>query len=287
MIDRNWSRDELRRTWWRFGTVAQNAAQEAVWSPDGAHNDRTIDGVFNLDRILRCPGSINWKNPDDPVPVVTHLDNGGGRVLLRELVDRLNSDNVVPLAAVRPTIAGLPTNWGEAAEWVNAQTGANTDLAELQQLPRNRVLGAYLDPVALVDVLASGDEGAHKTMITKVQHAVFAAQEGRAGLVLALNNIGNAYLEVMESRASGELPGEARDSATAVRELENAVRGAVAKARARGRPVVPRVDENGALVWGGADALDAESAADYGDTGRQYWPQQPRRPRVPRTGRRA
>ena len=30
VIDRDWTRDELRRAWWRFGTVAQNAAQEAV-----------------------------------------------------------------------------------------------------------------------------------------------------------------------------------------------------------------------------------------------------------------
>lgn len=288
VVDRDRTRDECREICWRFGTVAQNAARTAMWSPDGAHNDRTIDGVFNLDRILRCPGSTNWKDPDNPAPVRTQLLDPGQRVLLRELVARLNRDNVQPLTAVRPTIVGRPTNWGEATGWVNAQPGANTDLVELQRLPRGRVLGAYMDPVALVDVLATGDEGAHKTMIRKVQHAVFAAQEGRAGLVVALNNIGNAYLEVMEARASGELAGEARDEATAVRELERAVRGAVGKARARGEPSAPRTNESGELVWGGADALDdGESTAVQGGTGRRCRPQNPSRPRVPRTGRRA
>ena len=34
------------------------------------------DNVSNLDRILRVAGTINWKNPDDPKPVV--LLKGGG-----------------------------------------------------------------------------------------------------------------------------------------------------------------------------------------------------------------
>ena len=34
------------------------------------------DNVANLDRILRVAGTINWKNPDDPKPVV--LLKGGG-----------------------------------------------------------------------------------------------------------------------------------------------------------------------------------------------------------------
>jgi hypothetical protein len=34
------------------------------------------DNVANLDRILRVPGTLNWKNPDDPKPVL--LLKGGG-----------------------------------------------------------------------------------------------------------------------------------------------------------------------------------------------------------------
>lgn len=232
IIDRDRTRDEFRETWWRFGAVAQGAARDAVWSPDGAHNTRTIDGVFNLDRVLRCPGSVNWKNPDAPVPVRTRL-YGGGRVYLRELVARLDRDGVRPLAAVRPTTVAVETSWGEATEWVMRQPDADLDLAELRRLPASRVMGGYLDSDELVRVIAGGDGGAHATMRNKVLHAVYSAQEGRAGLVVALNNIGSAYLEVMEARARGELAGDVRPLSVAVREIEAAVAGAVAKARGR------------------------------------------------------
>ncbi|NDJ91642.1 hypothetical protein [Mycolicibacter kumamotonensis] len=237
VIDRDRSRDEFRETWWRFGAVAQDAARSALWSPDGAQNARTIDGVFNLDRVLRCPGSVNWKNPDEPVPVRTRL-YAGEPVGLRGLVARLDRDRVRPLAAVRPTDATVETSWGEATEWVTRQPGAGLALADLQQLSPSRTLGMYLDTAQLVRVLADGDGGAHRTMVAKVLHAVYSAQEGRAGLVLALNNIGSAYLEVMEARACGEMAGDARPLATAVREIESAVAGAVAKARGRALPRV-------------------------------------------------
>ena len=88
----------------------------------------------------------------------------------------------------------------------------------------------------------------------------------------ALHNLGEAYLSVMEARARGELAGEARDAATATRDWANAVRGAVAKARARGKPVAPRVDENDALVYLGADALDPNTAPLSAASGPHYWP---------------
>lgn len=235
VIDRDRSRDEFRETWWRFGAVAQDAARSALWSPDGAQNARTIDGVFNLDRVLRCPGSVNWKSPDEPVPVRTRL-YAGGPVGLCGLVARLDRDGVRPLAAVRPTDVTVETSWGEATEWVTRQPGARLDLDELRKLPASRVLGAYLDPVELLRVIADGDAGAHATMRDKVLHAVYSAQEGRAGLVVALNNIGSAYLEVMEARACGEMAGDCRPLPTAVREIESAVVGAVAKARGRAVP---------------------------------------------------
>ena len=169
---------------------------------------------------------------------------------LRGLVARLDRDGVRPLAAVRPTDTAVETSWGEATDWVTQQPGADLALADLQQLSPSRVLSRYLDPAELVRVIADGDRGAHATMRDKVLHAVYSAQEGRAGLVVALNNIGSAYLEVMEARACGELAGDARPLSTAVREIEAAVAGAVAKARGRAvhrvtgrhprRPVSPR-----------------------------------------------
>jgi hypothetical protein len=258
VIDRDRSRDECREICWRFGAIAQEAARSAM-----SLEHRTIDGVFNLDRILRCPGSVNWKNPDDPVPVRTAVYPTAGRILLRNLVARLDRDGIQPLARIAPTLIALPTSFGEADQWINEQPGATLDVAEMHELPRSRVLWQYLDAGELVRIIGEGDE-AHATMRDKVMYAVYAAQEGRAGLVLALHNIGDAYLSVMEARARGELPGEARDAVTATREWANAVRGAVARARGRRMPDIK--------AW--ADRVfandDDEHAADY--TGRQYWP---------------
>jgi hypothetical protein len=272
VIDRDRTRDEFRETWWRFGSVAQDAARNAMWLPDQSHTTRTIDGVYNIDRLLRCPGSVNWKNSDAPVAVRTQM-YASGRVSLRDFVGRLDRDNVQPLKRTKAIVTGVPTGFGEAEAWIHEQSGATLDLAELQQMPRSKVLHEYLDPAALVRVLDGGD-GAHRIMIAKVLHAVYAAQEGRAGLVVALHNIGEAYLGVMEARASGELVGDARDPATATVEWANAVRSAVAKARGR---VVPNLD-----AWARRAFASTPVVA---STGRRHWPRRPTAPRRPITGR--
>jgi hypothetical protein len=226
VVDRDRSRDEWKLIYQRWGAVVQNAA------------GCPIDNVYNLDRILRCPGSVNWKNPDEPVPVRTRVYEHNGRVRPRELVVGLDRDGVEPLARITPSRAAIPTSIGEADTWIHEQPGATLDLAELRQLPPSATLGAYFDVAELVEAIGDGD-GAHATMRDKVMHAVFAAQEGRAGLALALNNIGEAYLAVMDARAAGRFKGEARDAATASRDWQSAVHGAVAKARAR---TLPNVD---------------------------------------------
>jgi hypothetical protein len=219
-----------------WGSVVQSAAREAMWSPDGAQNVLNVDNVYDLSRVLRCPGAVNWKDPANPVPVRTKLLEHGGRVRASDLVRGLDRDGVTPLAKVSAMTARVATDLGEAKEWIAAQTSSELDLAELEQLPRSRVLGEYLDNSVLVEVLA-GPNGAHETMRGKVLHAVLSAQEGRAGLAVALNNLGDAYLEVMEARSRGELAGEVRSAATAADDWRRAVIGAVAKARARGTPV--------------------------------------------------
>jgi len=219
VVDRDRSRDEFRKTWWRFGAVAQDAVRTVTESPT-----RTIDSVYNIDRVLRCPGSVNWKYHLAPIPVRTHMYSGGGRIYMRDLVARLDRNGVAPLKSVSPLIVGIPTSLGDADEWINEQYGATLDLHEL----KGTALLRYGDVGALVAAMAEGE--AHTTMRDKVQHAVYAAQEGHAGLVLALNNLRDAYVEVMERRERGELDGEVRDGD---REWANAVIGAVAKARAR------------------------------------------------------
>lgn len=262
VVDRDWPRQEFRETWWRFGAVALTKAQDTMWSPDGAQNLRTIDGVFNIDRVLRCPGSINWKSADNPVPVRTQLMPEAGRVLMRDIVSLFDRDGIKPLRRTRDIEGGLPTDFDTATEWIEAQADATLGLSELRALRHLRsqraILWEYLDQAKLVGVIADGDEGAHAEMRDKVLHAVYSAQEGRAGLVVALRNIGEAYLRVMEARAAGELPGEARDGDTAAREWASAVRGAVARARGR---AVPQID------------------------GWSHWPLSPRTPRRPQRAR--
>jgi hypothetical protein len=259
VVGRARSRDEFRKLWWRFGAVAQRAAQNATWRPDQSHTTRTIDGVYNIDRLLRCPGSVNWKYPDAPAPVRTRR-YGGGRVLLRELVARLDRDGIQPLKLTKAIVTGVPTDFGEAEAWIHEQPCATADMAELNQMPRSQALHEYLDPVALVRVLGDGD-GAHRTMVAKVLHAVYSAQEGRAGLVVALTNIGEAYLSIMAARERGELVGDARDATTATVEWQNAVRSAVAKARGRH---VPNLDAWARRAFGG----ETEGKV----TARRYWP---------------
>lgn len=257
VIGRDRDRDEWKDIYQRWGSVVQHAARQAIQSPWVDHErvradlDATpipetaralraisIDNVFNLDRILRCPGSVNWKDPAEPVPVRTRLYEHDGKVMPRDLASGLDRDGIVPLAKVGVKRAAMPTSFGEADSWIHEQPGATLELTELLLLPAGEALGAYFDVNELVRAIGNGD-GAHSTMRDKVLHAVFAAQEGRAGLAVALNNIGEAYLRVMDARASGRLDGEARDVVSASHEWAGAVRGAVAKARTR---TVPDVD---------------------------------------------
>lgn len=254
VVNRHRSRDEWKTIYQRWGTLAQDAARQAIWplwvdrepvridpeatpNPEAARATRaiTIDNVFNLDRILRCPGSVNWKKPDDPVPVRTRLYIHDGRVRACDLVKGMDDSGIQPLARIGPTLTEVPTSFGEADTWIHEQAGATLDLAELNELPPGHALAKYFDVAELTEIIGEGD-GAHTAMRDKVMHAVLAAQEGRAGLVVALNNIGEAYQRVMVARGRGQLAGEPRDPATAAREWENAVRGAVAKARGRKLP---------------------------------------------------
>ncbi|MGU3653624.1 hypothetical protein [Mycolicibacterium sp. A43C] len=265
-IDRDRSRDDWKAMYARWGSLVQDAARDTLWSPDGAQNSRTVDNIYELSRVLRCPGSVNWKNPDAPVPVETRVCVGG-RVRADGLVAVLDRAGVRSLAPVRAVGARVATNFAEADTWITEQDGADLDVAELQELPRHRALWQYLDAAELVDVL-DDPNGAHHTMNAKVLHAVFSAQEGRAGLIVALNNLGAAYVALMVAREDGSRAGDARSVATAEDDFRRAVVGAVARARARGKPVVPNLD-----VWGSGEPVRG---------GRRSWPKRPRRGRTAR-----
>lgn len=264
VVDRDRAREEWKTVYQRWGAMVQAAARQAVDPPADGGQPRSIDNVFELSRVLRCPGSVNWKDPDNPVPVRTELFDCAGKVRVRDLLRGMDADKVGLLAPVRDVGARVATSWAEADTWIAEQAGAGLDLAELLKRPRSGVLWEYLDPHSVVRMLDHPD-GAHKAMTGKVLHAVLSAQEGRAGLVVALNNLQDAYLSLMEARARGELTGEARLTATAADDVYRAVVGAVARARGRALPNVEG--------WG--PRIETQPV-------RRYWPKRPRQPRTAR-----
>ncbi|MFF1555303.1 hypothetical protein ACFVX3_30215 [Rhodococcus erythropolis] len=209
------------------------------------------DSVFNPDRPLRCPGTVNWKNADEPVSVVTHLHPhfaaGSG---VRKGHSPVPVLRPWPLDAVLPPSAPggatqrqpgrVPTSYPQAVEWVNAQPGAGAKRDEMATAMQR--LCAYKQ---LVEMFAHGlddDHSAHSLMNRRVLAVVYASVEGSAGIALALRLVLDAYLEVMGRRRLGELPGEGRDDRTAESDFNRAVRGAVEKARGRIQSPTPRLD---------------------------------------------
>lgn len=271
VVDRDRSREDWKLLYARWGSLVQDAARDVLWSPDGAQMMRNVDNIYDLSRVLRCPGSVNWKNPEHPVAVRTELLVEPGRVRAAELMAILDRANVAPLAPVRAVGVRVATNVADADTWILEQDGADLAAAELREQPRSRVLWQYLDTARLVDVL-DDPNGAHYTMNAKVLHAVLSAQEGKTGLVLALNNIAEAYVALMEARERGERGGDVRPVAVAEDDVRRAVVGAVARARARGKPVLPAFES-----WGPSGA-----AAEPVRVGRRSWPRRPRRARAVR-----
>lgn len=50
-----------------------------------AHGGQGVDGAFDLARVLRVPGTVNWKYPDSPVQ--TDIEWVGGKLLTRQDVE--------------------------------------------------------------------------------------------------------------------------------------------------------------------------------------------------------
>lgn len=229
----DYSPDEMKQVVARFGGRALKAAHNC-----GAP---MIDNIFELSRVFRCPQSINWKNPEATVRARAHLIPGAGRVVLRELIDRLDRDGIDPIAPVRIAGPRVLTDDAAAMEWIHAQHGAQLTLAELAKLPEHEWIHEYTDPAECFQMIAEAEptdadpaNGSHKVLVSKTFHAVMSAWEGRAGLVLSLNNLQDAYIAVHEARERGELPGDARPYPVADHEAKQAVISAVALARGRG-----------------------------------------------------
>lgn len=240
--DRRWSRQVWREVYARWGGLVQQVAREVR---PGAR----IDNVYDLSRILRCPGSVNWKS--DPVPVVTHVYPRSGAVRRDRLLRMLDRRDAQALGGpVSSLSTRIPTNTAEADAWIASQPGADATFEEMVKLGRYRSMLGHLDYESTVRLFMDGSDdesSAHSLMTRKVQHVILLSTEGRAGLKLALLVIREAYLEVMKMRRTGEIPGEARSESAALHDFHRAVRGSVSKARPRGNSPEPQRDTQGRI----------------------------------------
>lgn len=215
------------------------------------------DSVFNPDRPLRCPGSVNWKQAEKPVVVVTHLHphfagggtQGNGRspvpVLRPTRLDALLPPPA-PGGATQRQSARVPTTYPEAERWINEQPDAGLDWDHMGVAMQR--LCAFGPLMELLSFGRADEVSAHSLMIGRVQAIVFASVEGSGGIALALELVRKAYLKVMGLRRLGELPGEGRDESAAESDFLRAVVGAVSKARARVQSPTPRVGLDGRIV---------------------------------------
>lgn len=234
-----WPLQRWRTECARWGGLVAVAAETV-------HPSARVDSVHDLARVLRCPGTVNHKQSLAPVPVRTALNAAARGVTRRGLVNVLDGHSIVA-APTTATVRGVPTAPREAVEWINAQPGALADATEMLALGRYQAMLDLLDYEGLVRLFSTGTDAegsAHHLMLKRVQHAVFRATEGSAGLVLALLFIERAYLEVMQLRRDGTVSGEGRADSVALQDYYRAVVGAVSRARGRvAPPAMPRRDD--------------------------------------------
>ncbi|MBF6161060.1 hypothetical protein [Nocardia cyriacigeorgica] len=141
-LDTDAKRTAVRAMMRRFGRLAADVA---------ASFGGTVDSVFDLARVLRVPGTINYKYPEHPVPV-TLTPRDGGVLTFNEVIEALDaygvsehdedrlapaSDPVAPVAgwefsdATQAYVTGMINGWtadarsakvvGSRHNWVLAQ----------------------------------------------------------------------------------------------------------------------------------------------------------------------
>lgn len=77
-----------------------------------------VDSLYDLPRVLRAPGSVNWKYPTQPVQVVTYRDTGGpltvdhiNAVLLEHDIPQMTDDGTDP-----GVIVSAPAEWSPSGD---------------------------------------------------------------------------------------------------------------------------------------------------------------------------
>ncbi|WP_461418312.1 ATP-binding protein [Gordonia sp. GN26] len=176
----------------------------------------TVDSVFNIDRVLRCPGSTNWKDPANPVRVRCEVNPDAGGVSVAALDARLPQTD----AAVSAALAKASVTDGQRLR-ESFRDGDMTD----------RVAG-WVD-----EVVAAVDSGAnrHPTVNSALMGIVRLGSKGQRGVGTAI--------EVIEAKFA-----EARQRGVDPAELERSLDGALRKVA--GDPDYRPLDYRGSELFG-------------------------------------
>ena len=237
-------REQWKELLQRWGGLVQQMSSEV-------RPGSCVDGVYDLSRILRMPGSVNNKDPKAPVPVVTRIDPESRSVQRSILLRALDTYDAQPIKPSSNLPEAVPTTRGEAWKWVDKQKGSSATVPEMLALGRYRSMLDQRNYDELVAMFRNGtdeESSAYNLMRNRVLYVVLLSTENRAGLALALDFIKRAYLEVMELRRAGLASGDARSDAEALSAFERALQGAVGRARSRGTSPEPQRDSDGRIV---------------------------------------
>jgi P4 family phage/plasmid primase-like protien len=140
-----------------------------------------LDSVFDLPRVLRVPGTTNWKDPDEPRPVIA-LNGNGGPLTVEELAERLDECGVTTDDAddVGTEELSSPDGWmfdgthGRCPLWSTIENGwaADTPTARHNWLGHHTI---RLEAAHRLGCFRDADE--YRAAITALRNA-FAAKVG-------------------------------------------------------------------------------------------------------------
>lgn len=139
-----------------------------------------VDSVFNIDRILRCPGTVNWKDPQHPVPVQCSINAEAGGI------------DIAVLDGLLPAL--------ESADVTVAAVHAKASLVEGNAL-FERFRGGAMSPAVVarvncvIDAIEAGADR-HKTMNDATMALVRLGANGERGVPVALSFVETAFSEV-------------------------------------------------------------------------------------------
>jgi hypothetical protein len=131
----------------RFGNLVHAAAAE---------QGNNVDSVFELARVLRVPGTVNVKNPDEPVAVLCETDTGKPLTVeqVRQVLDELGIDERRSRPGVRGTGEGRSRSGAKAVDVGRRRAGVQYQTRQ-QRSSRD----------ALVNRVATALEGRRNTTL--------------------------------------------------------------------------------------------------------------------------